>query len=166
MPHYIGNSKWKIGRINESIVPQSKLIHPDTPNGCEKVDFIVFCFYCHFHHRRSRKEARLCDRSLAERLPDCQDRWPIRLGWLKRELNLNGSFPLRDETSSMAWPLPGGSLSFSSGHIVISHIAVSLNLKIIRNTLVKAGAWKIQIEIHTVAVAHLIPPCVWCHRRL
>lgn len=49
---------------------------------------------------------------------------------------------------------------FYSGHVVISHIAVSLNLKIISNTLAKPKAWKIQFEIHTVAPVDLITPYV------
>lgn len=75
----------------------------------------------------------------------------------------NASFPLRDETSFMAWPLPKGSLSFFSGHVVISHIAVSLNPKIMPNTLVKARAWKIQFEVHSVARVDVITSYVWCH---
>lgn len=53
-----------------------------------------------------------------------------------------------------------GSLSFYSGHVIMSHIAVSLNLKIISNTLAKAKAWKIQFEIHTVVHEDLITPYV------
>lgn len=54
-------------------------------------------------------------------------------------------------------------LSFYSGHVVISHIAVSPNSKIISNTLAKAKTWKIQFEIHTLAFVDLITPYVLCH---
>ncbi len=41
---------------------------------------------------KEKKSWSFCEFSVTERLQDPQDRWPIRRGWLKRELNLMPHF--------------------------------------------------------------------------
>lgn len=105
---------------------------------CFKVFLSSFC-HLQSGSGKKRDTRSLCDASLAEQLQDSQDRWPIRIGWLKRELNLMPHF-LSEMRQALWLDLSQKDLSpsfFYTSHPVISHIAVSLKPKIISTHISK-----------------------------
>lgn len=86
-----------------------------------KFTMMFFCLYFFSPSEfKTREEHDISDPSLTE-LQDSRDRWPIRVGWLKRELNLMPHFLSEMRQALWAWPLPKGSLSFYSGHRNLTH---------------------------------------------
>lgn len=115
-----------------------------------------------FYLPDKRWEETFRDPPVSKWLQDPKDRWPIRIGWLKQELNLMPHFLPEMRQALWAWPLPRGSLSVYTAHVVISHIAVSLNPKIISNALVKAKGWKNPIWKSYCVLIDLIISYFWC----